>query len=92
MSFKVFIQIACVIIAVACISLIGYFALSYKNIADYMDEANLALNAEDYNRAAAILEGLIARDVSNESAHRKLAVIYEQKGQQYENILVKTIQ
>ncbi|MHB9138464.1 MAG: tetratricopeptide repeat protein [Victivallaceae bacterium] len=81
MSFKVFIQIACVIIAVACISLIGYFALSYKNIADYMDEANLALNAEDYNRAAAILEGLIARDVSNESAHRKLAMIYEQKGQ-----------
>lgn len=81
MSFKVFIQIACVIIAVACISLIGYFALSYKNIADYMDEANLALNAEDYNRAATILEALIARDVSNESAHRKLAVIYEQKGQ-----------
>ena len=81
MSFKAFIQIASVIIAVACIALIGYFALSYKNMADYMDEANLAINSEDYNRAAEILEGIISREVSNESAHRKLAAIYEQKGQ-----------
>ncbi len=81
MSFKAFIQVASVIIAIACIALIGYFALSYKNMADYMDEANLAINAEDYNRAAAILEGIISREVSNENAHRKLAVIYEQKGQ-----------
>ncbi|MEI8248093.1 MAG: tetratricopeptide repeat protein [Lentisphaerota bacterium] len=81
MSFKAFIQIASVIVAVACIALIGYFALSYKNMADYMAEANLALNAEDYNRAAEILEAVISREVSNESAHRKLAAIYEQKGQ-----------
>ncbi len=81
MSFKAFIQIGSVIIALACLALIGYFALSYKNMADYMDEANLAINAEDYNRAAAILEGIISREVSNESAHRKLAAIYEQKGQ-----------
>ena len=81
MSFKAFIQIASVITAIACIALIGYFALSYKNMADYMNEANLAINAEDYNRAAAILEGIISREVSNESAHRKLAAIYEQKGQ-----------
>ena len=81
MSFKAFIQIASVIVAVACIALIGYFALSYKNMADYMAEANLALTAEDYNRAAEILEAVISREVSNESAHRKLAAIYEQKGQ-----------
>jgi tetratricopeptide (TPR) repeat protein len=81
MSFKAFIQTASVIIAIACIALIGYFALSYKNMADYMGEAAFAINAEDYNRAAAILEGIISREVSNESAHRKLAAIYEQKGQ-----------
>ncbi len=81
MSFKAFIQVAIVIIVVACIAGIGYFALSYKNMFDYMNEANIAINTEDYNKAAAILEGIISREVSNESAHRKLAAIYEQKGQ-----------
>ena len=78
MSFKAFIQIASVIVAVACIALIGYFALSYKNMADYMAEANLALNAEDYNRAAEILEAVLTlRNAGRPSAAERWGQLLE---------------